>query len=366
MSNNPTVLEIDASAIQHNLNYFKSKIKNSTKILAVIKAFGYGSDAIAVAKILENENADYLAVVYADEGIALRQANINLPILVLHSQIENFETIIAHRLEPNLYNFRTLQAFLKIAQIKKLKNYPVHLKLNTGMNRLGFNESEIPEIKEIIRHQKFVKITSFYSHLAASEDSSEKEFTLNQITLFVKMCDTLSDCLPYKPIKHITNTSGIINYPEAQFDMVRMGLGFFGFGNNTFETSQLKNVCNLKTKISQIQYINKGDTVGYNRKFKAEKASEIAIIPIGYADGLHRGLSNFKGSVYIKGNKVPIIGNICMDITMLDITGLDCKEGDEVVIFNHQSHILDLAKITDTISYEILTSISQRVKRRVI
>jgi alanine racemase len=366
MSNNPTVLEIDTAAILHNFKYFKSKIKKNTKLLVVIKAFGYGSDSIAIGKILEKEKVDYLAVVYTDEGVTLRKAGIKAPILVLHPQIENFETLIHHNLEPNLYNFRSLHAFLKIAQHKNLKNYPVHIKLNTGMNRLGFNESDLQNLTEIIRNDSSIKIISFYSHLAASEDPSEKEFTKNQITLFEKMCHFLSDSLDYSPLKHITNTSGILNYPEAQFDMVRLGIGFYGFGNNPLETKQLKNVCTLKTKISQIQFLKKGDTVGYNRAFIVERPSKIAIIPIGYADGLNRNLGKSKGSVYINNQKVPIIGNICMDICLLDVTEIPCEEGDEVVVFNRQNHILDYAKITTTIPYEILTSISQRVHRRII
>jgi len=366
MGNNPTVLEIDTTALLHNFSYFKSKIKKSTKLLLVIKAFGYGSDSIAIAKLLEKEKADYLAVVYTDEGIALRKSGIKLPILVLHPQIENFETLILHNLEPNLYNFRSLHSFLKVAHDKNLKNYPVHLKLNTGMNRLGFNESDLENLTEILKNESSIKIISFYSHLAASEDLNEKIFTQNQIILFKKMCHILSDSLAYFPLKHLANTSGILNYPEAQFDMVRLGIGFYGFGNNPHETKHLKNVCNLKTKISQIQFLKKGDTVGYNRKFTVEKPSKIAIIPIGYADGLNRNLGNSKGSVYINNQKVPIIGNICMDISLLDVTEIPCEEGDEVVIFNHQNHVLDFAKITTTIPYEILTSISQRVQRRII
>ncbi len=361
MSNNPTVLEIDVAAIQHNLNHFKSKI--NTKLLVVIKAFGYGSDSIAIAKILEKENVDYLAVVYTDEGIALRKAGISLPILVLHPQIENFESIITYNLEPNIYSFKTLQGFLELSKKKNLKNYPVHLKFNTGMNRLGFNENDLSKIAVLINNQNSIKIVSFYSHLAASEDLKEKEFIKKQIALFEKMSAILSKSLDYIPLKHLANTSGILNYPEAQFDMVRLGIGFYGFGNNPVETKQLKNVCNLKTKISQIQVLKKGDTVGYNRKFIVEKPTKIAIIPIGYADGLHRNLGNSKGSVYINNQKAPIIGNICMDICMIDVTEISCEEGDEVVLFNHQNHVLDFAKIMDTISYEILTSISQRVQR---
>lgn len=366
MNNNPTVLEIDISAIKHNLRYFKSKINESTKLLVVIKAFGYGSDAIAIAKILEKEDVDYLAVAYTDEGVALRKANIKLPILVLHPQIENFETLIAFKLEPNLYNFRTLNQFIAIAAHHQLQDYPIHIKINSGMNRLGFKEHELTHLTSIIQNLKNLKIASFYSHLAASEDHDEKSFTIQQIESFKKSTKQLSNCLNYKPLKHISNTSAIVNYPEAQFDMVRLGIGFYGFGNKPSETLQLKNVCSLKTKISQIQHIEKGETVGYTRSYKAKKDSKIGILPIGYADGLSRNLSNGVGSVYIKNQKTPIIGKISMDITIIDLNGIDCKEGDEVVIFNHQDHILELANKTTTIAYEILSSISQRVNRKVV
>lgn len=366
MSNNPTVLEIDTSAIKHNLQHFKSKIQEATKLLVVIKAFAYGSDAIAIAKILEQQNVDYLAVAYTEEGVALRKANIKLPILVLHPQIENFESLIAYNLEPNLYNFRSLNYFIKIATLKKLKNYPIHIKINSGMNRLGFKENDIKALASLLQNLKNLKIVSYYSHLAASEDKNEQEFTNHQINTYNKITNTLNKYLSYTPLKHISSTSGIINYPEAQFNMVRLGIGFYGFGNDESETTKLKNVCNLKTTISQIQSLEKGETVGYNRKFTAKENTKIGIIPLGYADGLNRNLGNSIGSVYIKNQKIPIIGTICMDITTIDLSGVNCEEGDEVIIFNHQNHILDLAKKTTTISYEILTSISQRVRRKII
>ncbi len=366
MSNNPTVLEIDTSAIKHNLQYFKSKIHEATKLLVVIKAFAYGSNAVAIAKILEQQNVDYLAVAYTEEGVALRKANIKLPILVLHPQVENFESLINYNLEPSLYNFKSLNYFIAIAAIKKLKNYPIHIKINSGMNRLGFKENDITQLTSIIQNLENLKLVSYYSHLAASEDKNEQEFTNYQINTYNKITNTLNKSLSYTPLKHISNTSGIINYPEAQFDMVRLGIGFYGFGNDKLETTKLKNVCNLKTKISQIQLLEKGETVGYNRKFTAKENTKIGIIPLGYADGLNRNLGPSIGSVYLNNQKVPIIGKICMDMTTIDLSGIHCEEGDEVIIFNHQDHILDLAKKTTTIPYEILTSISQRVRRKII
>ncbi|MCF6223476.1 MAG: alanine racemase [Flavobacteriaceae bacterium] len=366
MNNSPTVLEIDTSAIKHNLRYFKSKIQGTTKLMVVIKAYAYGSDAIAIAKILENQQVDYIAVAYTYEGIALRKANIKLPILILHPQIENFELLIAHDLEPNLYSLRTLNHFIKISNSKYLNAYPIHLKINSGMNRLGFKEKDIENLTSTLQNTKHIKIISYYSHLASSESQNEIEFTNKQISLFTKITDALNTNLFIKPLKHILNTSGIINFPEAQFDMVRLGIGFYGFGNSKLETSRLKNVCNLKTKISQIQTLKKGEAAGYNRRFIADNQTDIGILPIGYADGINRNLSNGKGFVYINKFKVPIIGTICMDITMINLDGIKCKEGDEVIIFNHQDHILDMAKINNTISYQVLTSISQRVRREIV
>ncbi|MEN8186241.1 MAG: alanine racemase [Bacteroidota bacterium] len=366
MNNSPTVLEIDSKAIHHNINFFRSKLKPGTKFLVVIKAFAYGSDSVEVAKILEKETVDYLAVAYTQEGMDLRKAGIKLPILVLHPQTDNFENIIKYDLEPNLYGFYALEEFIELANQKGLNDYPVHIKINSGMNRLGFKERDIERLSLILKDMKSVKIQSFYSHLAASEDYEEREFTLGQISVFNKMCNELSKNLSYQPLKHTANTSGIINYPEAHFDLVRLGIGFYGFGNDPKHTPKLKNVCNLKTKISQIQYLEKGGTVSYNRKFKAEKPTRVAVIPLGYADGLNRLLSNGKGFVTINNQKVPIAGTVCMDIFMVDVTDIDCEEGDEVIIFNHQDHILDFAEATGTIPYEILTSISQRVRREVV
>jgi alanine racemase len=365
MSNNPTVLEIDTNAIKYNLQYFRSQIQNNTKLLVVLKAFAYGSDSVAIAKLLEKQNVDYLAVAYTDEGIVLREANIKLPILILHPQLENFDKIIPYDLEPNLYNFRSLNKFIEIAKNLKLRNYPVHIKIDTGMNRLGFKENEISQLQTVLQSDS-LKVVSIYSHLAASEDQQEKKFTVKQITSFKQLSKSLSQSLNYTPLNHISNTSAIINYPEAQFNMVRLGIGLYGFANMHEETAKLKNVCILKTKISQIHSLEKGESVSYNRKFIAEKDSKIGIIPIGYADGLNRNLSNNVGFVYIKNRKIPIVGTICMDMTMIYLTGIDCKEGDEVIIFNHQNHILEIANKTSTIPYEVLTSISQRVNRKLI
>lgn len=364
MSNHVTVLEIDANAILHNLNYFKQQLQPQTKILVVVKAFGYGSDAVEIAKIVQDQ-VNYFAVAYATEGIALREAGIKTPILVLHPQIENLHDIVSYRLEPNLYNFKIFDAFLQLADEKPLINYPIHIKFNTGLNRLGFWHTDVPAILTALKQSNNVKVASIFSHLAASEDPNEQEFTINQINNFAYIVKQIYEHLGYEPMIHILNTSGIINYPQAQFDMVRLGIGLYGFGNNPEVTAQLKNTHNLKSIISQIHRIEPGETVGYNRAFVASSPTKTATIPIGHADGISRRLGNKEGFVIINNQAAPIIGNVCMDMIMVDVTKIDCKEGDEVIIFNHQQHIEYIAHKCETIPYETITAISQRVKRLV-
>ena len=362
MNNHVTVLEIDGNALLHNLNYFKQKLQPETKIMVVVKAFGYGSDAIQVAKFLENK-VDYYTVAYSSEGIALREAGVKTPILVLHPQLQNLKAIVDYRLEPNLYNFKIFNAFLKLADEAPLMNYPIHLKFNTGLNRLGFWHTDVPKILSDLKKTNHVKVTSLFSHLAASEDLEEEEFTNNQINNFAHIVQQIYKHLEYEPMLHILNTSGVINYPKAQFDIVRLGIGLYGFGNSDKETSQLKNTHNLKSIISQIHLIKPGETVGYNRAFVAKRPSKTATIPIGHADGISRKLGNKKGYVLINNEKAKIIGNVCMDMIMVDITNINCKEGDEVIIFNSQEMIQKFTDIAETIPYEILTAISQRVKK---
>mgnify|MGYP000960376987 CR=1 FL=1 len=362
MNNHVSVLEISGNALEHNLQYFKNKLHQKTKILAVVKAFGYGSDANKVAYFLKDK-VDYFAVAYAHEGICLRKAKITTPILVLHPQIQNFDEIISNQLEPSIYNLKTLNTFITHAKKKEIKSYPIHLKFNTGLNRLGFSKVNIPKIMEIICNSKHVKIKSVLSHLAASEDSNERPFTLNQLQNFKEIITQVYDYLEYTPMAHTLNTSGVINYPEAQFDMVRIGIGLYGFGNDEKETSHLKNSHVLKSIISQIHTIEPGETVGYNRAFAAKKSTKTATIPIGHADGISRKLGNGNGYITINNQKAPIVGNVCMDMIMVDISTIDCKEGDAVYIFKTQEDILHMADKSDTISYEILTAISQRVKK---
>ncbi|MBT8243639.1 MAG: alanine racemase [Winogradskyella sp.] len=358
-----TVLEIDLNALTHNFEYLKSKLNSKTKFLAVVKAFAYGSDSIEIAKHLQNLNVDYFAVAYTHEGVVLRDAGITTPILVLHPQEVNFTTIIEHCLEPSLYSPRILNAFIKIANEKKQKNYPVHIKFNTGLNRLGFKQSDIDFIISKLKSTTAIIAKSLFSHLAASEDENEKEFTLKQIKDFKKIADDFETEIAYKPWLHLSNTSGVINYPEAHLDMVRCGIGLYGFGNSAKENQNLKPIAALKSVISQIHQIEKGETVGYNRAYIADNFEKTATIPIGHADGISRQFGNEKGFIFINGQKAPIIGNVCMDMIMANVTNIDCKEGDEVVIFDGKHKASNLAASSNTISYEILTAISKRVKR---
>ncbi len=362
MNNHVTVLEIDGNALQHNLQYFKRKLERTTKVLVVVKAFGYGTEAVKIAKFLRKD-VDYFAVAYTDEGIALREAGIETPILVLHPQIQNLQLIIDYKLEPNLYNFKILTAFLALADAQVLLNYPVHIKFNTGLNRIGFWHSDVPQIIATFKATHHAQVTSIFSHLAASEDLNEKEFTTTQIHNFAYIVKQFYTHLNYKPIIHLLNTSGIINYPQGQFDMVRLGIGLYGFGNDQKETKALKNVMLLKSIISQVHYVEPGESVGYNRAFIAERKTKTATIPIGHADGISRKLGNKNYAVLVNQQKAPIIGNVCMDMIMIDITNIDCKEGDEIMVFNSQEMVNEMAHKSDTISYEILTAISQRVKR---
>jgi alanine racemase len=358
-----TVLEIDFSALTHNYEYLKSKLKPKTKFLAVVKAFAYGSDSIEVAKHLQNLDVDYFAVAYTKEGVALRDAGITTPILVLHPQIINFETIIERCLEPSLYNSKVLNEFIKVAEQHAQKDYPVHLKFNTGLNRLGFSENDVDLIINKLKAAKSIIAKSLFSHLAASEDAEEVEFTKTQILTFKSIAKAFSSKVNYTPWLHLCNTSGVLNYADAHFDMVRCGIGLYGFGNSTQADKNLKPIATLKSIISQIHNIDKNETVGYNRAYKSSGLGKTATIPIGHADGINRIYGNEKGFVIINNQKAAIIGNVCMDMIMVNITNIECKEGDEVILFNSTHKASALAESVGTISYEILTSISQRVKR---
>ena len=358
-----TVLEIDLKALKHNFEFLKSKLQPHTKFLAVVKAFAYGSDANEIAKHLQDLQADYFAVAYMSEGIALRKAGITQPILVLHPQTVNFKSLIEHCLEPSIYSSKILKAFIAVASAEKQSNYPVHIKFNTGLNRLGFNEYDVDTVVSELNSTASVKAKSIFSHLAASEDLNEKTFTIHQIETFKSIAKHFTKQIGYKPMRHMCNTSGVLNYPDAHFDMVRCGIGLYGFGNSEKENKHLKPISTLKTIISQIHTITQGDSVGYNRAFKSDTIIRTATLPIGHADGIGRQYGNGKGFVIIEGQKAPIIGNVCMDMIMVNVTNIDCKEGDDVIIFSKNATAEQLATSIQTISYELLTSISQRVKR---
>jgi alanine racemase len=358
-----TVLEINLNSISHNLSFFKSKLKPTTKMMVMVKAFGYGSGGFEIAKLLEHHKVDYLGVAFADEGISLKNAGISLPIMVLNPETTSFSAIIQYQLEPEIYSLKGLKAFLQIAEKRKLKHFPIHIKLDTGMHRLGFEEGNLNELIAILKDNNFVSVKSILSHMATSDDLKHQNFAHSQINLFEKLSSKLMAELNIKPIRHILNTSGISNFPQAQYNMVRLGIGLYGVSNAVEEQKHLENVGTLKSIISQIRTIQSGESVGYGRRFIADKPSKIATIPIGYADGISRHWGNGVGFVTINNQKATIVGSICMDMLMVDSTEINCKEGDSVIIFGESPTVSFIAKQLQTIPYEILTSISQRVKR---
>ncbi|KIO53901.1 bifunctional UDP-N-acetylmuramoyl-tripeptide:D-alanyl-D-alanine ligase/alanine racemase [Flavobacterium hibernum] len=358
-----TVLEINLDSISHNLNYYKSKLADDVKIMVMVKAFGYGNGGLEIAKLLEHHKVDYLGVAFADEGISLKNGGIKLPIMVLNPESTSFPSIIQYQLEPEIYSIKGLKAFLKIAEERKLKNFPIHIKLDTGMHRLGFEENTLDELIQTLKGNSTVKVKSVLSHLATSDELKHFDFVISQIDLFDKLSSKLISALDINPIRHILNTSGITNFPKAQFNMVRLGIGLYGVSNDPSEQKYLENVGTLKSIISQVRTIPSGDSVGYGRRFMAEKETKIATIPIGYADGISRLWGNQVGYVVIKNQKAFILGSVCMDMLMVDVSNIDCKEGDSVIIFGESPTVIEMAAALKTIPYEIMTSISQRVKR---
>lgn len=359
-----TVLEINLNAITHNLNYYKSKLNTTTKIMVMIKAFGYGSGSFEIAKLLEYHKVNYLGVAFTDEGIALRHANISTPIIIMNPEPGSFSALISHNLEPEIYSLKVLQLFKN--HLKKLSRtkYPIHIKLDTGMHRLGFEEKDIRELTDYLKENKdLFEVKSIFSHLSGSDAPEFKDFTWHQFEIFRKLSDYIKNELNITPICHIANTSAISNYPEMQMDMVRLGIGLYGISNDENEIKYLENVGTLKSVILQIKEIGKGESVGYSRQFIAEKPTRTATIPIGYADGIPRALGNERSYVVINNQKAPIIGNICMDMLMADVTHINCHEGDSVIIFGEHPKVTEIAKTIGTIPYEILAGISQRVKR---
>jgi alanine racemase len=360
----PSILEIDLAALAHNYHYLRSKISSETMLLGVVKANGYGSEAISVAKKLDALGVDYLGVAYTHEGVFLREQGIKTPILVLHPQPEEFKHIIEHCLEPSLYSNRTLQMFMEATE--KEYQYPIHLNINTGLNRLGFPVHGLEAICQNLLNSSRVKVKGIMSHLAATDDLSEKAYTDSQIEKFKEAVTSIEEKIGKVPLKHLLNSSGILNFPEAAFNMVRSGIALYGYGNHSKIDSLLKPVATLTTKISQIHSIEKGSWVGYNKGFVAAKKMRIATLTIGHADGISRVYGQGKGVVFVKGKPCPIIGNVCMDMLMIDLENHEAKEGDSAVIFGKGASAETFAHGAKTISYELLTGIGARVKRVIV
>lgn len=357
-----SVLEIDLHAIKHNLAYFR-KLAGKSEIMAMVKAFGYGAGGFEIANILQHAGISYLAVAYADEGVDLRTAGITMPVMVMNTEENSFFNIVKYNLEPEIYSLNILKSFIKFLKFNKKYSYPVHIKFDTGMHRLGFEEGDLKQLSDIISNNDEIKVVSVFSHLSASDDPSKKLFTERQFTLFNKMCDFLMNHAEIKFKRHISNSSAIAEYPQYSMDMVRLGIGLFGVGSTAEIQNKLLNVGTLRTTISQIRKVKAGDIVGYGANNVLKNDRKIATVRIGYADGYHRSLGNGKGKMIVNKNVAPTVGNICMDMTMLDVTGIDCSEGDDVIVLGEEMPVSEVAKAAGTISYEILTGISQRVKR---
>lgn len=357
-----TVMEIDLDAMIYNLNFYRRKVSPTTKVMAMVKAFSYGTGSVEVAKALQYQKIDYLAVAIADEGIELRNNGIDVPIVVMNPEEHSFDAMIENRLEPNIYRFELLEKFDEALRRNAVNNFPVHLKVDTGMKRLGFDHpDELKRVGNYILVHDTMYIRSIFSHLAVSDDPENDQFTQLQFSRFREYCEILTNLFSYKILRHILNSSGIERFPEMELDMVRLGIGLYGV--SPIFQNELHNVATLKTTISQIRTVMSGETIGYGRTGIAPQLLKIAVLPIGYADGLNRRLSNGVGKVLIGGSKAPVIGTICMDMCMVDISGIDAKEGDRAIIFGEELPVSEVASILGTISYEILTSIGQRVKR---
>lgn len=355
-----TVLEVNLTAMSGNYNYFRSLLRPSTKLVVMVKASAYGMGAVEVGRMLERKGVDYLAVAFADEGVELRKAGIRLPIMLMNPESGTYDVLIKNGLEPEIYGFGMLANFMESCKKGGVKNYPIHIKLDTGMHRLGFMEGELGRLGELLRGQEEVRVVSVFSHLAGSDEAAFEEFTRGQIGNFERMTGAFEGALGYKFMRHILNSAGIERWGGHQFDMVRLGIGLYGF--SAIKNAEVKQVARLKTVILQIKSIAEGESVGYSRRFMARRPTRVGIIPIGYGDGLSRRLGNSVGSVTVCGKAAAIIGNVCMDVCMIDLSDcLEAKEGDEVVVFDGNLDIL--AEQMGTIPYEVMTSISSRVER---
>ena len=356
-----TILEVNLGAMIDNLNYYRSLLKPETKMVCMVKASAYGAGSYEIAKTLQEHRVDYLAVAVADEGAELRKAGITSSIIIMDPELTTFKTLFDYKLEPEVYNFHLLDALIKEAEKEGVTNFPVHIKLDTGMHRLGFNEEEIPQLIHRLKNQDALIPRSVFSHFVGSDSPQFDDFTRKQIDVFTRGAEQLQEAFDHKILRHICNTAGIERFNDAQMDMVRLGLGLYGINPVTNEI--MHNVSTLRTTILQVRDVPADETVGYSRKGTVERASRIAAIPIGYADGLNRHLGCGNAYCLVNGKKAPYVGNICMDVCMIDVTDIDCKEGDKVEIFGDQLPITVLSDALNTIPYEVLTSVSTRVKR---
>lgn len=356
-----TVLEVDLDAVVHNFNFYKSRLQPNVKLVCMVKANAYGAGAEEIAKTLQYHRCDYLAVAVAEEGIQLRKAGISLPLIVLNPEMNGFEELVSADLEPEVYNFRILEAYIRDAERRGITDYPIHLKIDTGMHRLGFVLEQIPELIAMLKRQKSLKVRSVFSHLSASESWQFDDFTHQQMDVFRQATDAIDQAFPHTVYKHILNSAGMERFQETKWDMARLGIGLYGVSASGLPG--LKNVCTLKTTILQIKNVSSNETIGYGRKEKLERDARIATIRFGYADGLDRQFGNRRGQVFINGSFAQIVGNVCMDLCMVDVTDIDAEEGDTVVLFGENHTVLKMAESIGTIPYEILTSVSPRVKR---
>ncbi|TWR31425.1 bifunctional UDP-N-acetylmuramoyl-tripeptide:D-alanyl-D-alanine ligase/alanine racemase [Mucilaginibacter pallidiroseus] len=359
-----TVLEINLNSVINNLNFYRLKLQPGVKIMAMVKAFSYGSGTFEIANVLQYNKIDYLAVAYTDEGVELREAGITVPIMILNPEPLAFDKLTSNKLEPSIYSFGLFDEFIKYAQEAELINYPIHLKIDSGMHRLGFESTEIDALCDLLEINTYVRVQSVFSHLAASDAAQHDEFTMQQISVFDSAVKQIENTLGYNVIKHISNTSGITRWPNAQYDMVRLGIGLYGVDAAVpAELTDLRPVATLRTTVSQVKKVLAADTIGYNRNGSLTADGKIATVRIGYADGYRRAFGNGVGRMLVNGKLAPTVGNISMDMCMLDVTGIEVKEGDEVIVFNDTLRIEQLAKEIGTIPYEILTNVSERVKR---
>ena len=356
-----TVLKVNLSALVDNVRYFRSKLKPTTKLTCMVKAFAYGAGSVEVSKALQASGlVDYLAVAVADEGVELRRAGITLPIIIMDPEVASMDLILENNLEPNVYSHQSLKTVIAAAEAKGLENVPIHIKIDSGMHRLGFYKEDMPWLIDRLTHQKAVRVASVFSHLAGSDEAQFDDFTLGQIKYFDSCAEELKAGLDYPIIKHICNSAGIERFSDFQFDMCRLGIGLYGF---SFVGAQLRNVCTLETTILSVKTVKAGETIGYGRHTTLNEDRVIAVIPIGYADGFDRRFSNYGGEVWVRGKRCPVVGNVCMDQAMIDVTGADARPGDIAEVFGEHMPLQELADKLGTITYEILTSVSRRVQR---